>query len=66
MRSTDLADFLAERDARAKQLGLALTAELNDALRNKGARRTAEKRAALRRIEERCAEACVTPLKAHY
>lgn len=66
MRSTSLADFLAQRDARANRLGIAFTPELNEALRNKGARRTPEKRAALRRIEERCAEAGVKPVKAHY
>lgn len=66
MRTTSLSDFLAQRDARAKRLGIEFTPELNDALRNKGGRRTAEKRAALRRIEERCAEAGVKPLKAQY
>jgi hypothetical protein len=66
MRTTSLSDFLARRDARAKQQGLVFTAEMQDALRNKGDRRSAEKRAALRRIEERCAEAGVEPLKAQY
>ncbi|UPY37998.1 hypothetical protein [Sediminicoccus sp. KRV36] len=66
MRTTSLSDFLARRDARAKQQGLVFTAEMREALQNKGARRTAEKRAALRRIEERCAEAGVKPLKAQY
>lgn len=66
MRTTSLSDFLARRDARAKQQGLVFTAEMRDALRNKGDRRTAEKRAALRRIEERCDEAGVEPLKAQY
>jgi hypothetical protein len=66
MRTISLSDFLTRRDARAKQLGIIFTQKLNDTLRNKGSRRTAEKRAALRRIEERCAEAGVEPLKAHY
>lgn len=66
MRTTSLSDFLAGRDARAKQQGLVFTAEMQDALRNKGDRRTAEKRAALRRLDERCAEAGVKPLKAQY
>ncbi len=66
MRTTSLSDFLAQRDARAKQQGLVFTAEMQDALRNKGDRRTGEKRAALQRIEERCAEAGVEPLKAQY
>lgn len=70
MRTTSLSDFLARRDARAKQQGIVFTAEMKDALRNKGARRSAEKRAALRRIDERCAERCaeagVEPLKAQY
>ena len=66
MRTTRLSDFLAARDARAKQLGIAFTPELNDALRNQGTRRTEEKRAALRRLDERCVEADVKPLKANY
>lgn len=66
MRTTSLIDFLAQRDARAKQHGIVFTAEMRDALRNKGARRTAEKRAALWRIQERCAEAGVKPLKPQY
>jgi hypothetical protein len=66
MRTTSLSDFLARRDARAMEQGLVFTAEMQDALRNKGTRRSAEKRAALRRIQERCAEAGVEPLKAQY
>ena len=66
MRVTKLTDFLAARQARAERAGITFTPEYTEALRNKGARRTPEKRAALRRIEERCAEAGVEPLKAYY
>lgn len=66
MRTIKLTDFLAAREARAKRAGVVFTPERNEALRNKGARRTPEKRAALRRIEERCAEAGVEPLKAYF
>lgn len=66
MHSTKLTDFLAARQARAERAGVTFTPDYIEALRNKGGRRTPEKRAALRRIEERCAEAGVEPLKAHH
>lgn len=66
MRTISLTDFLAQRDERIRRAGIVFTPALNEALRNKGARRTPEKRAALKRIEERCAEAGVTPLKAYF
>lgn len=64
MRNLD--SFLAEVRARKRQLGLVDTPERTEAMRNRGENRTPEKRALLRRIEERAREAGLEPIRSYY
>lgn len=60
----DFSDLLQRIRARRAALGIT---ELDDeACRNTGRRRTADKRAFLQRIAQRCREAGVEPLKAAF
>ncbi|MBB2164352.1 hypothetical protein HLH26_07315 [Gluconacetobacter sp. 1b LMG 1731] len=62
----DLDSFLAEVRARKAQLGLIDTPERTEAMRNRGGRRTPEKRALLRRIDERARAAGLEPIRSYY
>ncbi|NKE44914.1 hypothetical protein HB662_08995 [Roseomonas frigidaquae] len=61
-----LAELQARIEARKAELGMTDTPETIEALRNKGASRTAEKRELLRRIEQRAKAAGRTPRPAHF
>ena len=61
-----LDQFLADIRARKAALGMIDTPEEVEAMRNKGGRRTPEKRELLRRIEKRARAAGVEPLKSYY
>jgi len=63
---TTLEGFLEGIRQRKAELGLVDTPERTEAMRNKGARRTEDKRAMLARIDERARQAGITPLKALY
>lgn len=66
MIAMTLEEFLRDRDERVNRAGIVFTEELVESLRNKGHRRTPEKREMLRQIEERCRAAGVEPLKAYF
>ncbi|MDO9501546.1 hypothetical protein [Falsiroseomonas sp.] len=61
-----LAELQMKIEARKAELGLTDTPEQTEALRNKGANRTPEKRELLRRIEQRAKAAGRTPPRAHF
>ena len=61
-----LDQFLADIEARKAALGITDTPEEVEAMRNKGGRRTPEKRELLRRVEERAHAAGVKTLKSYY
>ena len=61
-----LHQFLSDIKARKAALGMTDTPERVEAMRNKGGRRTPEKRELLRRVEERAREAGVETLKSYY
>ena len=61
-----LDQFLADIKARKAALGIEDTPEKVEAMRNKGGRRTPEKRELLRRIEERARAAGIEPSKSYY
>lgn len=63
---TTLEDFLEGIRQRKAELGIVDALERTEAMRNKGARRTEEKRAMLARVDERARQAGITPLKAYY
>jgi hypothetical protein len=58
-----LKDFLAEVEARKRALGMVDTPESIEAMRNKGANRTPEKRELLRRAGERARAAGLEAIK---
>ncbi len=58
--------FLADIKARLADLGMKDTPEEVEAMRNKGRRRTPEKRELLRRVEERARAAGLEPLKSYH
>jgi len=57
--------FLADIKARKAALDMKDTPEEVEAMRNKGGRRTPEKRELLRRVEERARAAGLEPLKSY-
>lgn len=61
-----LEEHLALRRAAQERAGVSFTPEYVERLRNKGLRRTPEKREALRRNEERARATGVEPIKAYY
>ncbi len=58
--------FLSGIKARKAALGMIDTPAEVEAMRNKGGRRTPEKRELLRRVEERARAAGMEPLKSYY
>ncbi len=58
--------FLADIKARKAALGMKDTPAEVETMRNKGGRRTPEKRKLLRRVEERARSAGVEPLESYY
>ena len=66
VETVNLGDLLERTRKRKLELGLAETPDGTEAMRNKGARRTPEKRELLRRTEARAKAAGVTPVKSHY
>ncbi len=62
----ELRDFLSGVAARKTAIGLRENAADIEAMRNKGARRTPEKRELLRRAEKRAVAASREPVRAHY
>ena len=61
-----LSDLLSGIRERKAALGIVDTPERTESMRNRGTRRTPEKRAMLARIEERARAAGIEPLKAYY
>ncbi len=61
-----LSDFLAGIRERKAELGIIDTPERTEAMRNTGARRTPQKRAMLKRMDERASDAGVVPPKANF
>ncbi len=61
-----LSEFLAGVQARKAALGITDTPVETEAMRNKGGRRTPEKRELLRRAEARARAAEKTPVKSYY
>jgi hypothetical protein len=61
-----LDELLQEIEARKAALGMRDTPESTEAMRNKGASRTPEKRALLRRVEERARAAGRAPVVSRY
>ena len=57
MKENPLAEFLAGREARRKRSGIVFTPDYVETLRNRGLRRTPEKRALLGVIEARAVAA---------
>jgi hypothetical protein len=66
MTTIRLRDYLAGVATRKAALGMADTAAETEAMRNKGARRTPEKRELLRRAEARATAAGKAPVASHY
>ena len=66
MRVISLSDFRSGVEARCEKLGIIYTPEMIESLRNKGFRRTPEKRAMLQSIEDRCLAAGISPIKAYF
>lgn len=62
----DFYAFVAEAEQRQRDLGIDQSAEAIEALRNKGGRRTPEKRAMLARMAQRAEAAGRNPVPAHY
>lgn len=61
-----LRDFLATIEARKAALGMSDTPTATEAMRNKGAGRTAAKRELLRRADARATAAGRLPVISHY
>ena len=61
-----ITEFIKQREQRRQDLGLEFTEEYRESLRNRGDRRTPEKRAALKFIEERCRATGIKPLKGYF
>lgn len=61
-----LSELLDAIEARKAAIGLRDTPEMTEALRNKGARRTAEKRELLKRVEDRARAAGKTPVVGYF
>ena len=61
-----LRDFLAQVEARKAALGMSDTPAATEVMRNKGARRTSEKRELLRRVEARAVAAGREPVLSYY
>jgi hypothetical protein len=66
MRSIALQTLLERTEKRKAALGLVDTAAATEAMRNKGARRTPQKRALLRRAEERAKGAGLKAAPSYY
>ncbi len=66
MKTIDLRVHLEWAAKRKAELGLEDTPERTEAMRNKGANRTPEKRELMRRVEERARKAGVLVLKSYY
>ena len=66
LRTITLEEHLAGLAQRMRERGIVITEEMTESLRNKGLRRTPEKRELLRRIEERARAAGIEPWKAYY
>ncbi|GAA5049765.1 hypothetical protein GCM10023208_08210 [Erythrobacter westpacificensis] len=66
MKTLELNSYLAGVKARKAALGLDEGAEAVDARRNKGGRRSASKRALLRKAEKRAKAAKVAPVPSYY
>jgi hypothetical protein len=66
MTTIRLRDYLGQVEARKAALGMADTAAETDALRNKGARRTPEKRELLGRARARATAAGQPPVRAYF
>ena len=65
MKVVTLKDHLDDLKAAQDRAGITFTPEMVDALRNKGTRRTPEKRALLDEIQRRCREAGIEPVVAY-
>jgi hypothetical protein len=61
-----LFDYLESVEHRKAELGWIDTPETTEAMRNKGANRTPEKRELLRRMAERARAAGLEPIKAYF
>jgi hypothetical protein len=66
MRTISLEDFQRQLEERKAQLGIELTPEFLESLRNQGHCRTTEKVAMLRKIQRRCREVGIEPLPASW
>lgn len=64
MRRASLQQYVKRIDER--KLAVGLTDELVESLRNRGERRTSEKRETLFRIQERARQAGIQPLLAYF
>jgi hypothetical protein len=62
MKIIKLSDLLSDIQSRKQKIGYADTEGTTEALRNKGGRRRPEKRALLRRVEERAKKAGLEPV----
>jgi hypothetical protein len=61
-----LRDFISSVENRKAELGMSDTPTAIEAMRNKGANRTPEKRELLRRADERARAAGLEPIPAYY
>lgn len=66
LRTITLEEHLAQRDAAIARAGIVYTPECVERLRNKGLRRTPEKRELLRRTAERARAAGLEPIKGYW
>jgi hypothetical protein len=66
MKTLQMRSYLEALEVRKRRLGILDTPEDTEAMRNKGGRRTPEKREMLRRLEERARAAGDTEVKSYY
>lgn len=66
MKTITLADFANQIEAKKLEIGMIDDAETTEVLRNKGTNRTPQKRALLKRIEERALAAGRKPTRSYY
>jgi hypothetical protein len=66
MKRITIEELSAQVDAAIERAGIVYTPEYVERLRNKGLRRTAEKRELLRIIDERTRAAGLEPTRAYY
>lgn len=66
MVTISMADFTAQIEARKREIGMVDDASTTEAMRNKGANRTPQKRVLLARIEERAIAAGRKPVRSYY